>query len=109
MKDYDSLEWEFLLKSLLCFGINQFVDWIRECITNPKFSVSVNGTLVGYFDCKRGLRQGDPLSPYLFVMAMEILSRLMAEGVFQKKGPLCSKLQIIHLRFEDDLLIFTAG
>jgi hypothetical protein len=41
----------------------QFVDWIKECITSLKFSISVNWTLVGYFEGRRGLRQGDPLSP----------------------------------------------
>lgn len=69
------------------FGIPaQFVDRIKERITSPKFSISVNWTLVGYFEGRRGLRQGDPLSPYLFVIVMEILTKLMAEAVIERRG-----------------------
>lgn len=67
MKAYDSVSWDFPLHCLRCFGFPvNFVGWIRECITSSKFSVALNG--------RRGL---DPLSPYLFVVAMEILARLL--------------------------------
>jgi hypothetical protein len=63
MKAYDSINWEFILHSLACFGFPvKFVNWIRECITSPRFSIAINGTLVGFFKGAKGLRQGDPIS-----------------------------------------------
>jgi hypothetical protein len=111
MKAYDSINWEFILHCLHCFGLPlRFIGWIKECITSPRFSLSLNGTLVGYFEGKKGLRQGDPLSPYLFVIAMELFSRIMADRTggnsrfhFHHR---CSQLKLTHLCFADDLLIF---
>jgi hypothetical protein len=85
--------------------------WIKECINSPRFYVCLNGTLVGYFEGKKGLRQGDPLSPYLFVLVMEVFSRLMAMSTGPDSGfkfhPKCLKLKLTHLCFVDDLLIFS--
>jgi hypothetical protein len=61
MKAYDSVNWEFMIHCLHCFSFpEKFLSWIRECITSPRFSVCLNGTLVGYFEGKKGLRQGEP-------------------------------------------------
>jgi len=102
MKAYDSLGWDFILLCLTYLGApSKYVKWVRECITTPRFSVAVNGTLVGYFEGRRGLRQGDPLSPCLFVFAMEELTRLMEEAAMDDKyfnfHPRCSKLHLTHL------------
>ncbi|KAK0571149.1 hypothetical protein LWI29_011833 [Acer saccharum] len=87
MKAYDSVDWDFALHSLCCFGMpGKFVSWVWECITSPRISVAVNGTLVGYFEGKRGFKQGDLLSPYLFVSSMEVLSSLLAECVVKNEG-----------------------
>jgi hypothetical protein len=112
MKDYDCVNWEFILHCLHCFGFPKiFLGWIRECITTPKFSVCINGTLVGYFEGKNGLRQGDPISPYLFVLAMKVFSRIMADLTGGNSGfkfhPKCVKMKLTHLCFVDDLLIFS--
>uniref|UniRef100_A0A2N9FAP0 Reverse transcriptase domain-containing protein n=1 Tax=Fagus sylvatica TaxID=28930 RepID=A0A2N9FAP0_FAGSY len=81
-KAYDSVEWNFILMSLLAVGCPaQFVTWVRECITTPRFSIALNGSLVGYFKGEKGLRQGDPLSPYLFVLAMEVFTKLLHNKV----------------------------
>jgi hypothetical protein len=111
MKAYDSINWDFMMCSLHCFGFpEKFLRWIKECITSPRFSICLNGTLVGYFEGKKGLRQGDPLSPYLFVLAMEVFARIMADLTAQGSGfkfhPKCLKLRLTHLCFVDDLLIF---
>jgi hypothetical protein len=112
MKAYDLVNWEFMIYCLHCFGFpEKFVSWIKECITSPKFSICLNGTLVGYFEGKKGLRQGDPLSPYLFVLAMEVFSRIMNVSTGTDSGfkfhPYCFKVKLIHLCFADDLLIFS--
>jgi hypothetical protein len=112
MKAYDSVDWEFLICCLQCFGFpTRFINWIRVCITSPRFSVCINGTMVGYFEGKRGLRQGDPLSPYLFVIAMEVFSKIMVDYTGENSGfkfhPKCASLKLTHLCFADDLLIFS--
>jgi hypothetical protein len=112
IKVYDSVNWDFMIYSLHYFGFpKKFLSWIKECITNPKFSIYLYGTLVGYFEGKKGLRQGDPLSPYIFVLAMEVLSRIIAVhtsgGYGFKFHPKCLKLKLAHLCFVDDLLIFS--
>jgi len=112
MKAYDSVDWNFIIHCITCFGFPaKFINWIKVCISSPRFSISLNGTLVGYFKGERGLKQGDPLSPYLFVLIMEVFSRIMEnctrEGSGFKFHHRCSRLKLTHLCFADDLLIFS--
>ena len=110
-KAFDTLNWSFLLDLLYKLGFPpKFVGWIRECITTPKFSVNINGELVGFFWSSRGLRQGDPISSYLFVIAIDALSMLIHKRVDSdnsfKYHWRCERTKLTHLCFADDLMIF---
>ncbi|GKF62034.1 RNA-directed DNA polymerase, eukaryota, reverse transcriptase zinc-binding domain protein, partial [Tanacetum coccineum] len=89
------------------------IKWIMECITSTSFSINVNGDLRGFFKGKRGLRQGDPLSPYLFTLILEVLNPIIKRNIaanphfkYQWK---CNDLKITHLCFADDLMLFCHG
>ncbi|KAL9662548.1 hypothetical protein QQ045_027381 [Rhodiola kirilowii] len=75
-KAYDSVSWKFLdhMMRLLKFP-RKFMSWMTMCVQTAKYSILINGEMVDYFEGKRGLRQGDPLSSFLFTIVMEYLSR----------------------------------
>lgn len=88
------------------------ISWIMECITTTTYSISLNDTFHGFFIGKRGLRQGSPLSPYLFVLAMEYFSRFIkvnTENPNFNFHPKCGKLGLSHLAFADDIMLFSRG
>ncbi|KAJ9678521.1 hypothetical protein PVL29_020644 [Vitis rotundifolia] len=113
-KAYDSINWKFLLKVLQKMGFGpKWVGWMWSWLSSAKFSVLVNGVPAGFFPSTKGLRQGDPLSPYLFVMGMEVLDVLIrraVEGGFLSgcniRGGSEPPLNISHLFFADDTIIF---
>ncbi|XP_052172169.1 uncharacterized protein LOC127788096 [Diospyros lotus] len=78
-KAYDSMEWDFLLIVLhLMTFPPQFCSWICECVTTPRYSIKINGQLNGFFPEGWGLRKRDPLSPYLFVLVIQILHGIVS-------------------------------
>ena len=83
-KAFDHVNWGFL--SLLlerCGFPDKWRRWISFCISTVRFSILINGTPHGFFGSSRGLRQGDPLSPLLFVLVMEAISRMLDKAVHE--------------------------
>ena len=106
-KAYDRVSWEFLQKILLTFGFaEEWVDWILSCVTSPSFSVLINGEPSDLFSASRGLRQGDPLSPYLFIIMAEGLGRFLKaqvrQGLIQGWSWSNYPSSYSHLQFVDD-------
>ena len=112
-KAFDSIRWDFVIAALKAINLpDVFVDWISTCITSASFSVTVNGHTGGFFSSTQGLRQGDPLSPYLFVLAMEAFSGLLRSRFssgYIRYHPHTEELDITHLMFADDVMIFFDG
>lgn len=77
-KAYDRVEWDVLFKIMGAFGFDdKVIKIIREMITTPMFSILINGSPTNFFKTSRGLRQGDPISPILFTILAESMSRLI--------------------------------
>ncbi|KAG7588723.1 Zinc finger CCHC-type superfamily [Arabidopsis suecica] len=112
-KAYDNVSWEFLINILLALDLpHTFINWIRVCISTPSYSVAFNGELIGFFQGKKGIRQGDPMSSHLFVLVMDILAKSLDLGAIEGRfslHPKCSAPLITHLSFADDVLIFFDG
>ncbi|XP_071728987.1 uncharacterized protein [Rutidosis leptorrhynchoides] len=111
-KAYDTVDWKFLESNLIQFGFHKIkVKWIMKCVTSTSYSINVNGDLHGYFKGKRGLRQGDPMSPYLFTLVMETLTLLLQRNIRNSEEfrfhPKYENQEIINVCFADDLFLFS--
>lgn len=111
-KAYDRVEWEFLRVMLLKLGFS--VHWIRiimSCVSSVSLSVCSGHHEIGPIYPNRGLRQGDPLSPYLFLICIEGLSALISKAVqmghFSGVKIARSAPTVSHIFFADDIYLFT--
>ncbi|XP_019433239.1 PREDICTED: uncharacterized protein LOC109340119 [Lupinus angustifolius] len=113
-KAFDTIDWTFLLDTLHAFGFNtKFIHWINTILDSAKLSIIVNGNNVCFFKCTRGVRQGDLLSPLLFCLAEDVLSRGILKLVNEKKistiaGPYRMHSPS-HVLYANDILIFCKG
>ncbi|GKD29235.1 RNA-directed DNA polymerase, eukaryota, reverse transcriptase zinc-binding domain protein [Tanacetum coccineum] len=113
-KDYDTVNWSFLETNLTQFSFHEkMIKWIMICVKTTSFTINVNGELCGFFKGGRGLRQGDPMSPYLFTLVMECFTLMMERNV--QRNPNfqfhfgCKSIKITHVCFADDLLVLCHG
>ncbi|KAL0293203.1 UNVERIFIED_CONTAM: Retrovirus-related Pol polyprotein from type-2 retrotransposable element R2DM [Sesamum radiatum] len=110
-KAYDTVEWDFLRAVLTLFGFpERFIMWIVECVTTPSFSVCLNGAPHGFFKGARGLRQGDPMSPFLFVWSWKPSHCLYSNSLSRMVGSYhwkCEAIRLFQLGFADDLILFS--
>jgi hypothetical protein len=109
-KAYDRVEWDFLRRMMIRLGFHiQWVDLVMACVSSVSYSVRFNSQMTEGFIPTRGIRQGDPLSPYLFLLCAEGLSSglLHAEEIGGIEGvKVCRNApSVSHLLFVDDSLI----
>jgi hypothetical protein len=108
-KAFDSLNWEFMFNVLKLFGFGEeFCKWIHIFYKNIKSTVAVNGSLTPWFFVQRGCRQGDPLSPYLFVLCVEILA-IMIRCNDKIKGIVVNDTESKILQYADDTELTLEG
>ena len=111
-KAFDSVEWESLDLILGARGFDdRWRSWVSQVLTTGKTAVMLNGVPGRWINCRRGLRQGDPLSPYLFIIVADVLQRLIfratARGDLQH--PIDPTLPCPILQYADDTLILSKG
>ncbi|GJS70212.1 RNA-directed DNA polymerase, eukaryota [Tanacetum coccineum] len=105
-KAYDSVRWDFLDDILNFFGFGEkWCNWIQSCLRSSRGSIIINGSPTEEFQFFKGLKQGDPLSPFLFILIMESLhlsfQRVVDAGMFNGIK-LSTSLNISHMFYADD-------
>ena len=108
---YDRVEWVFLERIMLRMGFSpRWISLISGCIRSVTYSILLNGQPHSLITPKRGLRQGDPLSLYLFLLVIEGLHALFTkgevDGALRGVSIYAASLKISHLLFADDSLVF---
>ncbi|KAG7547813.1 Ribonuclease H domain [Arabidopsis suecica] len=110
-KAFDKVEWGYIEAILKRFGFaEQWCQWVMRCVTSVSYSVLINGSPSQKIYPCRGLRQGDPLSPYLYLLCTEGLSSLLSHAMHTNDihgfKASCNGPPISHMLFADDSLLF---
>ena len=101
-KAFDSIDWGFMFKVLEAFGFGEgFIRWIRTFYNGIRSTVVVNGQTSPWFPIQRGCRQGDPISPYLFILCVEILAIMIRENK-DIKGIIINGIEHKITQYADD-------
>lgn len=112
-KAYDTVHWDALEHILRELGFpDQFIKWIMIAVRSVTYVFNINGRFTRRLEARRGIRQGDPISPLLFILVMEYLNRILSQldkiPNFNYHSK-CEKMKITNLCFADDLLLFSRG
>ncbi|XP_020585569.1 uncharacterized protein LOC110028165 [Phalaenopsis equestris] len=108
---YDTINWNFVLKVLKARGFqNAFCQIIHRWFNNNYYTILINGNSQGQFQATRGIKQGDPRSPYIFILAMDYLSRLLNHHSFEREHLRFANkanFSISHLCYADEFILFS--
>jgi hypothetical protein len=108
-KAFDTINWEGLNQIMQIRGFNQlWCSWMHDILSSSKSAVLVNGCPGRWINCKRGLRQGDPLSPYLFLLVADILQAMFRQAI-RIRHPIDSDAPCCVLQYADDTLTVLRG
>lgn len=107
---FDCVQHSFIYKLMTKFGFDaKFIKWVSLCISSPWIAPLVNGMVAGFFAASRGLKQGFPLSPFLYIIVSDSLSHMLEherrnasiQGIIYVKGVRVTN----HSQFADDILL----
>jgi hypothetical protein len=109
-KAFDSIYWESLDAILRVRGFgDRWCSWVSSLLSTGRTAILLNSTPGHWFQCRRGLHQGDPLSPYLFIIVADLLKRLIEQKSDDLEHPLVPGAACPVLQYADDTLLLLRG
>lgn len=106
-KAFDSISWDFILRTMGQMGFgSKWCKWIHSCLSTTAVSILVNGSPTSEFRTEKGVRQGDPLSLFLFLIAAEGLNVMLKVAVSKGLAVGRERIHLSHFQYADDTIIF---